>query len=252
MKKNFDELVKLASYLRSPEGCPWDREQNLQSLKPFVIEEAFEVVEAIESDKLEQIVEELGDLFYQIIFASQISSEENKFNIDDVIDALHNKLVRRHPHVFGEHKAKNASEALKRWHTEKEKENKREKSLLDIPRGMPALLRAQRVGEKVSCVGFDWSSIQDVLEKVEEELDELKSAITEHNKEEIENEWGDLAFSLVNLARHLKIDSETATHNAINKFIKRFSQVESRALQEDKNISDMSLQEMDKIWEEIK
>lgn len=252
MKKNFYKLVKLASYLRSPEGCPWDREQNLQSLKPLVIEEAFEVVEAIESGESDKIIEELGDLFYQIIFASQISSEDNKFTIEDVIDALHNKLLRRHPHVFGEDKAKNAAEALKRWHTEKEKENKREKSLLEIPRGMPALLRAQRVGEKASGVGFDWSNIQDVFEKVEEELAELKSAISNDDKQEIENEWGDLAFSLVNLARHLNIDSESAAHNAINKFIDRFSQVESRASQQNKNISDMSLQEMDKIWDEIK
>ena len=252
MKKSFEELVKLAEYLRSPEGCPWDREQNLQSLKPLVIEEAFEVVEAIESDKSDQIVEELGDLFYQIIFASQISSEENKFNIDDVLDALHNKLVRRHPHVFGEHKAKNESEALKRWHTEKEKENIRGKSLLDIPRGMPALLRAQRVGEKAASVGFDWSNIQDVLKKVEEEVAELNSAISDNNKEEIENELGDLFFSVVNLARHLKIDSETTTHNAINKFIRRFSQVELRASQQNKKITEMSLLEMDKIWEEIK
>ena len=252
MKRNFKDLVELASYLRSPDGCPWDREQNLQSLKAYIIEEAFESVEAIETENTDHIVEELGDLFYQVIFASQISSEDNRFNIDDVINAMYNKLVRRHPHVFGENKAKNAGEALKRWHTVKEKENNREKSLLDIPRGMPALLRAQRVGEKASGVGFDWNKISDVIEKLEEELDELKTAISENNKSEIENEWGDLVFSIVNLARHLKIDAETTAHKSINKFAERFSQVEAMAAQQNKKLSDMTIREMDKIWNEIK
>lgn len=252
MKKNFKDLLELARHLRSPEGCPWDREQSLRTLKSFIVEEAYEVVEAIESGDTDNIVEELGDLLYQIIFASQISSEENKFNINNVINGLHAKLVRRHPHVFGEQKADDAEEALRRWNSEKLKEDNRNKSILDIPRGMPALLRAQRVGEKASAVGFDWNNINDVIEKLEEELRELKAEISYGNEDDIEKEWGDLIFSVVNLARHLDIDSETSAHKAINKFINRFSKIETRAAELGKNISELSLKEMDNLWNDVK
>ena len=233
MKKNFDDLVKLSKYLRGPDGCPWDKEQDLQTLKSFIIEEAYEVIAAIESEDRDEIIEELGDLFFQVIFAAQISSEESrkeqKFNIDDIINQLHNKLVRRHPHVFGQHKAKNAEEAVKSWQSEKLKEKKRKRTLLEIPANMPALLRAQRVGEKASNVGFDWQSPADVLDKIEEELAELKDEIKKGNKDGMEQEWGDLVFSIVNLGRHLKIDGDSSTHKAINKFIGRFAKIEDKA-----------------------
>ena len=256
MKKNFDDLLNLSKYLRGPDGCPWDKEQNLQTLKSFIIEEAYEVVEAIESNDRDEIIEELGALFFQVIFAAQISSEqssgEQKFNIDDIINELHNKLVRRHPHVFGENKAKNAEEAVKSWQSEKLKEKKSKRTLLEIPRTMPALLRAQRVGEKASNVGFDWQNAEDVLDKVQEEIAELKDEIKKGNKDGMEKEWGDLVFSVVNLCRHLKIDAESSAHNAINKFVGRFTKVEDKVKAQGRQVSELSLAEMDIIWDEIK
>lgn len=252
MSKKFEDLVELARYLRSPEGCPWDKEQDLQKLKSYIIEEAYEAVQAIESEYIDEITEELGDLFFQVIFAAQIGSEEKKFDIDVIINQLHNKLIRRHPHVFGENKAKNAEEAVKSWQAQKLKEKKRKRRLLEIPANMPALLRAQRVGEKASNVGFDWQNAQDVFDKVEEELAELKIEINKGNKKGIEQEWGDLVFSIVNLGRHLDIDAETTANRAINKFISRFSKVEDRAKEQGRQLSDLSLTEMDDIWNEVK
>lgn len=252
MKKNFNDLVKLARYLRSPEGCPWDREQSLNTVTPYIIEEAFETVQAIELQDKDEIVEELGDLFFQVIFASQIASEDGEFDINDVIDRLHNKLVRRHPHVFGDEKARDAEEAIKTWHKQKLKEKSRKRRLLEIPRTMPSLLRAHRVGEKASQVGFDWKNAEEVLPKVKEELSELETEMQKNNKPGIEKEWGDLVFSLVNLGRHLKLDSEKTAHGAIDVFIDRFSKVEDKAEQLGKELSDLSLQEMDELWDEVK
>ena len=252
MKKNFDDLVELSRYLRSPEGCPWDREQSLDSVTPYIIEEAFEVVQAIDQKDKDEIIEELGDLFFQVIFASQIASEDGEFDISDVIDRLHNKLVRRHPHVFGDEKAKDAEEAIKTWHKQKLKEKSRKRRLLEIPQTMPSLLRAHRVSEKASQVGFDWKSAQEVLPKVKEELAELEAEIDSNNKAGIEKEWGDLVFSLVNLGRHLKLDSEKTTHKAIDGFISRFSKVEDKARDRGKQLSDLTIEEMDELWEEVK
>lgn len=252
MKKNFDDLVELSRYLRSPEGCPWDREQSLDSVTPYIIEEAFEVVQAIDQKDKDEIIEELGDLFFQVIFASQIASDEGEFDISDVIDRLHNKLVRRHPHVFGDEKAKDAEEAIKTWHKQKLKEKSRKRRLLEIPQTMPSLLRAHRVSEKASQVGFDWKSVDEVLPKVKEELSELQVEIENNNREGIEKEWGDLVFSLVNLGRHLKLDSEKTTHRAIDGFISRFSKVEDKAEDKGKQLSDLTIEEMDELWEEVK
>lgn len=252
MKKSFNDLVELARYLRSPEGCPWDREQSLNTVTPYIIEEAFETVQAIELKDKDEIIEELGDLFFQVIFASQIASEDGEFDINEVIDRLHNKLVRRHPHVFGDEKAKDAEEAIKTWHKQKLKEKSRKRRLLEIPKTMPSLLRAHRVGEKASQVGFDWKNPEEVLPKVKEELSELEVEIQNNNKPGIEKEWGDLLFSLVNLGRHLKLDAEKTTHRAIDGFIQRFSKVENKAEELGKQLSDLSLQEMDELWDEVK
>jgi tetrapyrrole methylase family protein/MazG family protein len=252
MKKSFNDLVELARYLRSPEGCPWDREQSLNTVTPYIIEEAYETVQAIELKDKDEIIEELGDLFFQVIFASQIASEDEEFDINEVIDRLHNKLVRRHPHVFGDEKAKDAEEAIKTWHKQKLKETSRKRRLLEIPKTMPSLLRAHRVGEKASQVGFDWKNPEEVLPKVREELLELEVEIQNNNKPGIEKEWGDLVFSLVNLGRHLKLDSEKTTHRAIDGFIERFSKIEDKAEQLGKQLSDLSLQEMDELWDEVK
>ena len=252
MKKTFDDLVELTAHLRSPEGCPWDKEQDLMSIRNYIIEEAFEVVQAIESENLDEMIEEFGDLLLQVVFASQIAKDENKFDITDVIDQLHNKLVRRHPHVFGEKKAKDAEEAVKSWHEQKLKEKSRKARLLNIPRTMPALLRAQRVGEKASQVGFDWDNVNDVINKVKEEISEIEQELVLGRRENLESEWGDLAFATVNLARHLKVDSETAAHRASEKFIARFGKVEDLAKKQGKLLTEMTLEEMDKLWDEIK
>ncbi len=252
MKKSFEDLVELSKFLRSPEGCPWDREQTLNTLRTFILEEAHEVIQAIEMNDIEELKEELGDLLYEILFASQICNEEGKFTVEDVVNQLYYKLVRRHPHVFGEEKAKDAEEAVKRWHGEKMKEKTRKRNLLQIPRSLPALLRAQRVGEKVSQVGFDWEKTQDVIKKVKEELEELQKAISSNEQNSIEKEWGDLIFSLVNLARFLKIDAEVSAHKAIDVFIERFQRVEEKAKEKDKTLSELTLKEMDELWEEVK
>ena len=252
MKKKFDDLVELTKYLRGPDGCPWDKEQDMLSLRSYIIEEAYEVIQAIESGVKEDIIEEFGDLLHQVVFASQIAQDENKFSIDEVIDQLHNKLVRRHPHVFGEKKAKDAEEAVKTWHSQKLKEKSRKHRLLDIPRSMPALLRAQRVGEKASQVGFDWDNINDVVNKIKEEVGEIEEEITKGNRDMMEQEWGDLFFAVVNLARHLKLESETVAHQSTEKFIERFSMVEDRAKEKGKTLTEMTLDEMDKLWEEVK
>ncbi len=250
--RSFQDLMKLCEYLRGEDGCPWDKEQTLETLKAFIIEEAYEVIESIESDNTVELEEELGDLLYQILFASQLCSEEGKFGIDDVITRLYNKLVRRHPHVFGAEKAKNAQEALKRWHGEKLKEESSKSKLLEIPRSMPALLRAQRVGEKASHFGFDWNNAKDVIEKVKEEARELQIELERGSKESIEKEWGDLMFSLVNLARHLKIDAETVSHRSIDNFISRFRSLEGMAKERNKDLSELSIEEMDELWDSLK
>ncbi len=252
MKKSFDDLVELSRYLRSPKGCPWDKEQTLNTLRSFILEEAHEVIQAIEMNDTEELKEELGDLLYQIIFASQICNEEGRFTLDDVLNQLYYKLIRRHPHVFGQEKAKDAEEAVRRWHMEKMKEKARKRNLLQIPRSLPALLRAQRVGEKASQVGFDWEKTQDIIEKVKEELAELQESIQNNEQKSIEKEWGDLIFSLVNLGRFLKIDAEVSAHKAIDVFIERFNLVEEKAKERDKNLSELTLKEMDELWEEVK
>lgn len=252
MKKSFEDLVELSKFLRSPEGCPWDREQTLNTLRTFILEEAHEVIQAIEMNDIEELKEELGDLLYEILFASQICNEEGKFTVEDVVNQLYYKLVRRHLHVFGEEKAKDAEEAVKRWHGEKLKEKTRKRNLLQIPCSLPALLRAQRVGEKASQVGFDWEKTQDVIKKVKEELGELQKAIQTNEQNLIEKEWGDLIFSLVNLARFLKIDAEVSAHKAIDVFIERFNRIEEKAKDMDKTLSELTLKEMDELWEEVK
>lgn len=251
-ERTFQDLVELCEYLRGKDGCPWDKEQKLETLKAFIIEEAYEVVGAIESGDIDELEEELGDLLYQIVFASQICREEGKFGMDDVVTGLYNKLVRRHPHVFGEEKAKNAEEALKRWHGEKLKEGSSKTKLLEIPSSMPSLLRAQRVGEKASHVGFDWDNAKDVIEKVKEELKELQIELEGGSKESIEKEWGDLIFSLVNLARHLKIDAESVSHRSVDNFISRFRSLEVMAREMNKDLSELSISEMDELWDKVK
>jgi MazG family protein len=250
MKKSFSDVVELSRQLRGQGGCPWDRAQTLDNLKGYIIEEAYEVIEAIEKRDTEELKEEFGDLLYQVVFGSQIMSEQGVFDIDDVIEGLYYKLVRRHPHVFGEETARNAAEALRIWHGQKTREKAR--SIVDIPRSMPALARAQRVGDKASHVGFDWKSREDVLDKLKEEVGELERAIEAGREEDVEKEWGDVALSLVNLARFLGLDAESAAHRAVEGFIGRFIKVEGMARERGKDIHTLSIEEMDEMWEEVK
>ncbi len=250
--KKFEELVSISRHLRGPDGCPWDRKQTLETIKSYIVEEAYEVIQAIEEGDDKELIEELGDLLYQVVFVSQIKEEEGAFGIYEVIAALCEKLIRRHPHVFGDMKAKNAEEAVRRWHSEKLKEKGRKKRLLEIPRSMPSVMRAQRIGEKVSQVGFDWSDVGGVVEKLREELSELEKEIEKGDREGIEKEWGDLFFTLVNLGRFLKLDTENVAHKAIDKFVKRFSLLEDKAKKEGKEISSISTDEMNVLWEKIK
>ncbi|MXZ47773.1 MAG: nucleoside triphosphate pyrophosphohydrolase [Candidatus Dadabacteria bacterium] len=251
-EKTFDDIVSLARRLRAPGGCPWDREQTLESLRAYVLEEAYEVIQAIELGDTDGLVEELGDFLFQVVFISQIASEEGKFGIGDVTQRLHDKLIRRHPHVFGEKKAKDADEALRTWNAEKLKEKKGKSDLEEIPRAMPSLMRAQRVGEKAARAGFDWSDVSSVFAKVKEELLELEREMETGEKNRSREEWGDLVFSVVNLARHLDIDAETTSHGAVEKFIERFSRFEEKARTGAKEISTLSMEQMDEIWEEVK
>ena len=251
-KKSFEDIVSLARRLRAPGGCPWDREQTLGSLRAYVLEEAYEVIQAIELGDTDGLMEELGDFLFQVVFISQIAGEEGKFDVGDVTHRLHEKLVRRHPHVFGEKKAEDAADALRTWNAEKLKEKKGKTGLEEVPRAMPSLMRAQRVGEKAARSGFDWSDASSVLAKVKEELLELEREMEAGRKDGSREEWGDLVFSVVNLARHLQIDAETASHGAVEKFIGRFSRFEEMARTGDKEISALSAERMDEIWEEAK
>ncbi len=193
-KKTLHDLILIAERLRVPEGCPWDREQTLESLRAYVLEEAYEVIQAIELEDTEGLVEELGDFLFQVVFISQIASEEGKFNIDDVIRGICDKLVSRHPHVFGEKKAKDTEEALETWNAEKMKEKRGKLPVEEVPRTMPSLMRAQRIGEKASRAGFDWESASCVLSEVKEELWELEKEMGAGEPEKIKEEWGDLVF----------------------------------------------------------
>ncbi|NPA32974.1 MAG: nucleoside triphosphate pyrophosphohydrolase [Aquificae bacterium] len=244
-KYTFDELVRVMERLRRE--CPWDREQTHESLKKYLIEEAYEVLDAIDEKDDEKLREELGDLLLQVVFHSQIAKERNAFRIEDVIDGLVKKLIERHPHVFGNEKPENV---LKNW--EKKKMEKRESIFEGIPKHLPALMRSQKLQDRASQVGFDFRSVDEVFGKIEEELGELKQAMRSGNKEELKHEIGDILTAVVELARFLGVDAEEALQEANERFIRRFSYVEKRAKEEGRKLEEMSLEEMDRLWEEAK
>jgi tetrapyrrole methylase family protein/MazG family protein len=250
---DLDELVVIMATLRSEKGCPWDREQTRESLKPFLIEETYEVLEAIDDGDPDKIREELGDLLFQIIFHAQIGKERNEFDIHGVIHGISEKMRARHPHVFGEEQYDTAGEVLERWEEHKKKEGKLRESVLDgVPKELPSLLRAHRVQDRASRVGFDWDKVEDVFEKVEEEIKEFRTALREKDRREIENEMGDIFFALVNISRFIGINPEDALRKTISKFIKRFRHIEITAAENGKTLSDMTLDEMDELWESAK
>ncbi|WP_028551915.1 nucleoside triphosphate pyrophosphohydrolase [Paenibacillus sp. UNC451MF] len=257
--RTFARLHEIVEILRSPEGCPWDREQTHQSLRKNLIEEAYEVLETFDEDDPDHMAEELGDLMLQIMLHSQIEAEEGGFTVWDVITGLNEKLIRRHPHVFGEMKADDANEALSNWQQIKQEE-KRSKGidpdelplLSGVPRELPGLMKAYKLQKKAAAVGFDWSQLEEVLNVVESELVELKEAIASLSKKEQQEELGDLLFSVVNLARFLKIEPEEAMSEANRKFFDRFGYIEQQLRLKGKSFDQTDLQEMESLWQEAK
>ena len=254
-KKDFYGFVEIIDTLRSPGGCPWDKEQTHNSLKKALIEESYEVIEAIEEMDDNKLVEELGDLLLQVVFHASIGKEEGYFNINDVVESISKKMIYRHPHVFGDTQVSGSKEVLKNWDELKRKEQGLKSTtdeLYHIAKSLPALIRAEKVQKKASKVGFDWDKAEDALNKVFEEAEELKDVYKLQNKAKILDEMGDLLFAAVNTCRFLNIDPEEALNSTTNKFIKRFSYVEKSAISMGKTLNDMSLKEMDFFWDEAK
>ncbi len=256
--EKFYNFVEIVRKLRRE--CPWDREQTHQSLRRCLLEETYEVLEAIDTNDIDELKKELGDLILQVVFHSIIAEENNIFNIEEVLDIEIKKLISRHPHIFADVKVSGSDEVKKNWESIKKKEGR--KSVLDgVPKELPALFRAYRIQEKASKVGFDWNDIEPVFEKILEEISELKNVITQkkHNSgenaqyvNELENEFGDMLFALVNYARFLKINPEDALRKTIEKFIFRFNIIEKYAEENNLDLKDISLEQMDKIWNESK
>ncbi len=260
--KNLDRLVEIMAILRSDKGCPWDKEQTHQSLKPYAIEETYEVLEAIDSGKVDKLKEELGDLLLQVVFHAQLATEEKKFTIDDVIDAISDKLIRRHPHVFGETKVAGVAGVLENWEKIKktEKLNERKSAIDGVPKDLPALMKAEKIQNKAAKVGFDWGNLEGPLNKAKEEFGEFEEVLQVAKLpakdtpewDRLEDEFGDILFSLVNVSRFLNINPELALRRTIDKFEYRFRYMEEAAAKNGQKLIEMTLVEMDKLWEEAK
>lgn len=259
----FEKLVNVMARLRAPGGCPWDREQTHATLRTYLIEEAYEVLEALEAHDDAKFAEELGDLLLQVLFHSQIASEEQRFTIVDVIREIHEKMVRRHPHVFGEKTAKDSAEVLRNWEIIKAEERRKkemteeekataESILHGVPRSLPALLQGFQLTRKAARVGFDWHDIDGIFDKLREETKELREALIQAKSERIESELGDILFVAVNIARFLKIDPEIALSRANSKFIRRFQEMERIALQKGTTFAKMPRPQMEALWEAAK
>ena len=250
--EQFIKLLNIVEKLRGPDGCPWDKEQTPASLLPYFLEETYEVIESIDQSNWDNLKEELGDVMLHIALQAQISKEEGRFTIFDSLVNINKKLVHRHPHVFGDEKADMASHAKKNWEAIKHEEKKRESRLDGVPLALPALTRAQRLQEKASYAGFDWDNIDKVWGKLDEEIDELREADKIKNRSNLEEEIGDVLFSVVNLARHLKLDSEDLLRKANAKFVNRFKAIEKELAKRGKTVDEAKLDEMDELWNKIK
>ncbi|MDR2814865.1 MAG: nucleoside triphosphate pyrophosphohydrolase [Prevotellaceae bacterium] len=249
--QSFERLLNIMSELR--EKCPWDREQTIGSIRPLTIEETYELSEAILAGDMQNIRKELGDILLHIVFYAKIASEANAFGIKDVIDGLCDKLIYRHPHVFGERRADTAGQVIKNWEQLKLKEKDGNKTVLSgVPSSLPTLIKARRIQEKASAVGFDWEQREQVWGKVREELHELQVEVEKADAHKMEEEFGDLLFAMVNAARLYGIDSETALERANKKFIRRFGYLEQQTIKQGRPLTEMTLEEMNKIWEEAK
>jgi tetrapyrrole methylase family protein/MazG family protein len=255
MGNNFQALVDLMAKLRGPDGCPWDRKQTTESLKPFLIEECYEVMDALDEGDPDKTKEELGDLLFQIMFHARIAEEQGRFTIEDVIAANIEKMVRRHPHVFGDAQLSTDREVLANWEEIKKKEKGYEerKSVLEgVPRHLPSLLRAHSLQERAARVGFDWNHIDAALPKLDEEMAEFKASLKQKDAVGIEEELGDIFFMLVNISRFLGVNPEEALRKTISKFIHRFRYIEEHAADAGRSLNDMTLDEMEQLWQESK
>ena len=252
--KGLARLIRAVQILRSPGGCPWDREQTVRSLKPFLIEETYELLEVMASASLEKHREELGDLLLQILLQAEIRREQGVFDIDDVADTLTLKLVRRHPHVFGSAHAASSGDVIRNWEEIKKSEKPRQyRSAVDgVPRHMPALIKAQRVQSRAARVGFDWRRVHDVMRKVHEEIGEIRDAMATGNRASVAREIGDLFFAVVNLSRHSKVEAEEALERATRRFMNRFRKVEKLVRARGMEMSACTLRELDAHWEDVK
>jgi MazG family protein len=245
----FDRLVTIMDELR--EKCPWDRKQTIQTLRQMTLEETYELTDAITENDWKAIKEELGDLLLHIVFYAKIGTEQAQFTIDDVINGISDKLIARHPHIYGDVQVNDDEDVKRNWEKLKLKEGK--KSVLSgLPKALPALVKAMRLQEKAKQVGFEWENKEQVWQKVDEEIEEMKEAIELNDQQKIEEEFGDVVFSLVNFARFLKVDAENALEVTNKKFIHRFTKMEDKAMEKGKDLHKMSLDEMDAIWNEIK
>ena len=255
--EKFQQLVAIMARLRAPGGCPWDREQTFDSIKPFTLEETYEVLDAIDHRDWNELSQELGDFMLQAVFYAQMASEAGHFRIEDSLDAINQKLVRRHPHVFGDESAGNAAEVLNIWGRVKDSEPKAERKkdaglLGGIPRAMPALVEAQQIASKAAGVGFDWENAEQVIDKLHEELAELAQARKNAAQDELEDELGDMLFVIVNLARFVKVDPEQALRRTNAKFRTRWSHIEARLAEQNRKPEDATIDEMEALWQEAK
>ena len=251
----FAELVAIMERLRGPGGCPWDREQTRESIKHYLIEEAYEVAEAIEENDIDELRAELGDLLLQIVFHSEMAREEGLFTIEDVIRGITEKMIRRHPHVFSDTDVKDSAEVLRNWARIKAEERKHQEDrshVSGVPRAMPALLRAHRLSEKAGGVGFDWDDAAAVFDKVHEEIGELQEAMTSGDRNQVEAELGDVLFALTSLGRHLGIQAEDALQRASDRFVRRFRYMEDRLAEQRRDVPATSAEELNTLWEEAK
>lgn len=257
MSETVDHLLSIMDRLRDPGGCPWDRKQDLESLSGYLLEEAYEVIEAVHSGDLSRLREELGDLLLQIVFMAKIGAENSAFNFEEVAGGISEKLIRRHPHVFGENSLQTAEEVSRQWEdikTEERAESKETTSALDgVPTALPALLKAYRMTQKAAGLGFDWDKTSDVVAKLREEVEELEEAIREEQgRSRIRSEMGDILFTLANLSRHLEIEPETALQGSNDSFRRRFQLMEQLSRELGVRLSEMSLQDLDHLWEQAK
>ena len=247
--ESFERLIAIMDDLR--EKCPWDKKQTIESLRQLTLEETYELTEAISENDWKSIKEELGDLLLHIVFYTKIASEKNEFSVHDVINGICEKLIARHPHIYGEVQVENEDDVKRNWEKLKLKEGKKS-AFSGVPKALPSLVKAMRVQEKAKQVGFEWETKEQVWQKVEEEIGELKEAIALKDQNKTEDEFGDVVFSLVNFARFLNVDAENALERTNKKFIDRFTRMEKAALASGKSLNEMTLEEMDAIWNEIK